>query len=552
MRVCPKCQTVHPDGTEFCPDDGRVLEEPIGTDFEVAATAFGPAAVHDTSHQPTDGEGDGRPDTRRRPRTPAPGGSSQDLVGKTLGGVYHVIEQIGVGGMGEVYRVEHVNLKKQYALKVLTKVAQDHPEAVERFKQEAISASHIEHDNIVDIITLQQTDEGHPYIVMELLKGESLADALSEGEPLPVERALNIAYQICSALHAAHEDGIIHRDLKPENVYLTKKGDTEFVKILDFGISKIRDAESDRVRITRTGQFLGTPLYMSPEQAKGEPNLDRRVDIYSLGVLLYEMLEGKTPFTGENYFQLIWKHSNEEAPPMIGSAPEKLKQVVVKALSKDPDSRYSSMIEMEDALLAAVPETPPPAFLLDHRPSAIAGGSLMPRTPVAIGARAWIVAAGLGGAVAILVVLAVRGTGQGDDPAASTGPTDVVGDTVRSDASPVTDRDVAASSDGGSDAVGTDGSPVNATGRKVRIAVATDPSGVEVFLGEERLGVTPLEVERAASPDTAVLRLVKPGYRVVRRDVGLEHDISLDERMTKQRPVSPIPSDVGVPIKRDL
>ena len=549
MRVCPKCQSVHRDSQEFCPDDGSELEA-LGEEFEVAATAYGPVDIHDTSGDLDDTIGQEPPKRGSvAPDEILEQQKGNDLVGQTIGGVYTVIEQIGVGGMGEVYRVKHLNLKKEYALKVLTKVAQNHPEAIERFKQEAISASHIEHDNIVDIITLDSTDEGHLYIVMELLRGQSLADALKQSAPLSIERALTITYQICRSVHAAHEEGIIHRDLKPENVFLTRKGEAEFVKILDFGISKIHDAESDRVRITKTGQFLGTPLYMSPEQAKGDPDPDRRIDIYSLGVILYEMLEGKTPFTGENYFQLIWKHSNEEAPEMEAEIPERLSRAIMRALSKEARHRFPTMLDFEEAIIEAVPETPPPAFLLDYRPSLQSRAptpSLAPPKPK--GSTGWLIAAGLGGALAVALVFGLNAGDDGDEErAGSTNPAVPDAEVVIS--SSLADDGGAAHADS---SVNGDAEAAVEQPPTVMLSVRTRPAGAVVFLGEDRLGETPLEVERASGTDELVLRIVKPGYVAAKRRITLEDALSLELVLTKRRKIPPPGGDPGLPYKTKL
>src|SRR5690606_37328029 len=203
-----------------------------------------------------------------------------------------------------------------FAVKVLNDVVADKRNAVERLRQEAMAAAHIEHENIVGVTNFGRTEEGRFFIVMELLKGESLADCIGRG-PIELHRAVPITFQICRALHAAHEHGVVHRDLKPENVFLTEKGGRTLVKVLDFGISKMKTAEAEQVRMTRTGQLVGTPLYMSPEQARGETDIDRRVDVYAMGVILYEMITGAPPFEGRNYFELLWKHGNEPPPSIV-------------------------------------------------------------------------------------------------------------------------------------------------------------------------------------------------------------------------------------------
>ncbi len=287
-------------------------------------------------------------------------------VGRVLSNVYAVEKKIGEGGMGAVYLARHLHLQKPYAIKVLTSVIAKNRSAVERLKQEAIAASSIEHDNIVDVVNFDQTEDGAVFIVMEMLRGESLHQRLEAGR-MPVAEALPIAYQICAALGAAHARGIVHRDLKPENIFLAKRGDSERVKVLDFGISKVKSAEAEGVRMTRTGQLVGTPLYMSPEQARGEQEIDHRVDVYALGVILYEMLTGAPPFDGRNYFELLWKHGNEVPETPRKRCPdaaisEALEAVVMKALTKSRDERFASMDEIAAALEGAAPEVARPSL----------------------------------------------------------------------------------------------------------------------------------------------------------------------------------------------
>lgn len=280
-------------------------------------------------------------------------------VGQVLGGLYELERVIGQGGMGTVYAAKHIHLQKRFAIKLLAAGQTPSEHAVARLKQEAIAASSIRHDNIVDVVSLDLLPDGSVFIVMELLEGESLAELIERG-PVPVTLAVVIAVQVARALGAAHSKGILHRDLKPENVFLQSraKDSAPRAKVLDFGISKIQSAEAEKVRLTRSGQLVGTPRYMSPEQAKGDESLDRRADVYGLGVILFEMLTGKPPFEAENYFQLLWKHGHE-APPRLSSVsethlPSALEEVVHRALSKSPDERFDDMAAFEGALREAV------------------------------------------------------------------------------------------------------------------------------------------------------------------------------------------------------
>jgi len=318
----------------------------------VSGTALGPADVRDTPHvkQPFPDDDDDEAE------------EEDPWIGRTLSNVYEILEKIGEGGMGSVYLARHVHLKKDFAVKVLVDTIAKKGNAVERLKQEAMAAANIDHESIVDVVNFDRTEDGAVFIVMELLKGESLADAVGRG-PIALHRALPITFQICRALHQAHERGIVHRDLKPENVFLTEKSGRTLAKILDFGISKVKSEDAEQVRMTKTGQLVGTPLYMSPEQARGETEIDRRVDIYAMGVMLFEMITGTPPFDGRNYFELLWKHGNEEPPSMRDKNPnvyfsDEVDAVVLRALAKDRDERFQTMEELEVALHEAAPEVP--------------------------------------------------------------------------------------------------------------------------------------------------------------------------------------------------
>jgi len=207
----------------------------------------------------------------------APSGSFDSLVGATLANRYTIVRRIGEGGMGAVYEARHAVIGKRVAVKVLLEKFLSKSDFVARLLQEARLASAIGHENIVDVIDFGTTDDGRSFVVMEFLDGESLAQLLMREAPLPVERSLRLARQVASALSAAHAKGIVHRDIKPENVYLIRRGDADFVKVVDFGISKaVRQGQGEQgeeapefLRLTHTGLLLGTPLYMSPEQARG-------------------------------------------------------------------------------------------------------------------------------------------------------------------------------------------------------------------------------------------------------------------------------------------
>ena len=245
--------------------------------------------------------------------------------------------------MGAVYEARHTIISKRVAVKVLLEKFLTKSDFVARLLQEARLASAIGHEHIVDVTDFGTTDDGRAFVAMEFLDGESLAQLVMREAPLPVERSLRIARQVASALSAAHAKGIVHRDIKPENVYLIRRGDADFVKVVDFGISKaVKQGQGDDApdyRLTHTGLLLGTPLYMSPEQARGDEDLDPRVDVWAMGVMLYECLTGEVPFRANNYLGIISQVLTHTAlppsqlRPELG-IPEAVEAVVMHAMEK--------------------------------------------------------------------------------------------------------------------------------------------------------------------------------------------------------------------------
>jgi serine/threonine-protein kinase len=275
-----------------------------------------------------------------------------EVIGQTLGGRYLVTRKIGQGGMGAVYEATHTLIGKRVAVKVLLEKYAQREAIVKRLKQEAQLASSVGNEHIIDITDFGTTEDGRTFVVMEFLDGESMAECLARETMLPEQRILRIASQACSALAAAHAKGVVHRDIKPENLFLLKRKETDFVKVVDFGISKSLRAsgeEEETTRLTQTGMVLGTPLYMSPEQARGDDELDHRVDVYALGVIMYEAAAGRVPFIGNNYLSVISQVLNEEPKPLRELRPElseEFEAVVSKAMSKDVVERYASANDM--------------------------------------------------------------------------------------------------------------------------------------------------------------------------------------------------------------
>jgi tRNA A-37 threonylcarbamoyl transferase component Bud32 len=277
-------------------------------------------------------------------------GHAQLIVGEVIGGRYKLIESLGNGGMGQVFVAENIAIGMRVAVKLLKPELLANPEFRARFQNEAQAVAAIEHPNVARFFDLVVGDP--TFIVMEYVRGETLADLVKRG-PLPVERALAIAQRLCWGLDAAHAAGVVHRDLKPANVLLapdTEHGETP--KLIDFGLAKLAAAAGDS-QLTRTGQIIGTPAYMSPEQIKGE-KIDGRADVYALGCVLYEMLTGRTPFaSGTDDVQILYRQMHEAPPPLAKFLPDvspALDALMDKALHKEPDRRFPSVQAMAAAL----------------------------------------------------------------------------------------------------------------------------------------------------------------------------------------------------------
>jgi serine/threonine-protein kinase len=283
--------------------------------------------------------------------------ATASIIGVVLADKYRVIREIGRGGMGVVYECEHTTLGKRVAVKLMLEKYSDDTEAMARFQREALAASKIGNPHIIDVNDIGVAPDGRSFVVMELLaKGMPLAHLIEQG-PVPSPRAIVIMRQVLRAVGAAHGKGIVHRDLKPDNIFLLQNEDGEdFVKLLDFGISKVIGADESvaATKLTTTGVVIGTPLYMAPEQAMGE-TVERYADIYALGVIMYEMLAGKPPFEGATYAVLISKLLTTDAPLLSDVRPglsPKLVATVHRALEKDPLSRFASAEDFAAALPA--------------------------------------------------------------------------------------------------------------------------------------------------------------------------------------------------------
>jgi serine/threonine-protein kinase len=277
------------------------------------------------------------------------------VIGETLGN-YRIVSTIGEGGMGVVYRGEHVLIGRKVAIKLLQPKMSDDLELVDRFFNEARTAAMIQHPGIAEVFDFGYREDGRAFIVMELLEGESLTARLVRDHKLSLDIALAIARQVASALHAAHELGIVHRDLKPENIFLipdrSAPGHVR-TKVLDFGIAKLARNEEQRSVKTRTGAVFGTPRYMSPEQCKNATSVDRRSDIYALGCIIYEMVLGTPPFSYDSWGELVAAHIHE-TPPRPRELDRELRAEVeallLRTLAKPAADRFATMAALAEAL----------------------------------------------------------------------------------------------------------------------------------------------------------------------------------------------------------
>jgi eukaryotic-like serine/threonine-protein kinase len=273
--------------------------------------------------------------------------------GTMLDDKYRIERHIATGGMGAVYEGTHTKLRKRVAIKVLNP-ALSSGQMLERFHREAITASQIGHEGIAQVTDLGTSLQGEPFLVMEFLEGESLAERIKTAGPLPIEMACELGCAILSPLAAAHQAGIIHRDLKPDNVFLVRQSRGEVVKLLDFGISRTAGLEAE-FRLTTTGLVLGTPYYMSPEQARGDTDITPAADIYAFGVMLYEMLVGGVPIRGDNYNQLMYRVMTGDYVRPSMKRPDvhpELEHLIVSAMALEPHHRPPSAAALEQALLA--------------------------------------------------------------------------------------------------------------------------------------------------------------------------------------------------------
>lgn len=480
------------------------------------------------------------------------------MIGERYGN-YLAVALLGEGGMGAVYLAEHPGIGRKVAIKVLRSELDHDPQLLTRFLNEARAANAIRHPNIIEVLDSGTTAKGASYLVMELLEGESLSSRIRRLSRLDERSAIEIAMQTAAGLGAAHAKGIIHRDLKPDNLYvIPEESDParERVKILDFGIAKLHVTSGDSLK-TRTGTLMGTPVYMSPEQCLGTREVDHRSDVYSLGIIVYEMLAGRTPFVSEGFGELLNMHLNEPPPPLRQFAPQVSPEVefaVKHMLAKRPGERYQSMAEVRGALASAagLPNSLTPehklgdtdqlgvratlaAHGMDSQPPALAEGrpltirelrpqtvppttrtpselqsSILQNATVKTKRRPWLVYGSVAGAVVIAAggALLLR---KGPPPTHTV----VTRTTTLVEPPPP---------------------PPPKAPTSVRLHLDSNPAGARIVRATDGvlLGTTPKTLELAAAPGRLPLRFEKEGYVPALREAAVDADSTLSVVLATQ------------------
>jgi serine/threonine-protein kinase len=329
------------------------------------------------------------------------------LLGRVLKGQYVISSVLGQGAMGLVFRGTQRGLEKVVAIKVMHLEGMHTREWRDRFEREATAVSKVLHPGITQVLDFG-IESGMPFLVMEFVDGKELTEVLEKEGPMPPARALLIVRQLASALEEAHRHGIVHRDIKPQNLRLMRytPGGQIFLKVLDFGIAKQLGDGAEKGKLTATGAVMGTPMYMAPEQAGGQ-RVDFRADQYAVGIVLYELLTGTVPFTGETLTGVLVSHLTKPPPPLPRQVPEPLQKVVMRLLAKSPAERFADMAELDRALAACEPACRDvPALQLGRVQPHVAGGVVTPPPP---GRSLLLGGVAAGAGIALLIAVAVLG-----------------------------------------------------------------------------------------------------------------------------------------------
>jgi serine/threonine protein kinase len=475
------------------------------------------------------------------------------MIGQLFGN-YRAVSVLGEGGMGVVYLAEHPDIGRKVAVKVLHPDFARDQSVLTRFLNEARAANAIRHPNIIEILDSGVLADRTPFLVMELLEGEPLSARIKRVGKLPINEIFDFSYQTASALSAAHAKGIVHRDLKPDNLFIVP--DTldgrERIKVLDFGIAKLQQQASGDSLKTRTGTLMGTPIYMSPEQCRGIRAIDHRTDIYSLGVIIYEMAVGHPPFVSEGFGDLVNMHMNMPAPPPSGLRPDMppaLEALILTTLAKAPEDRFEAMPALQTALKSAG------EGFFTARGSSPDHSSGVPRTRIAPGTAA-------SPSAYVTKQTTLTSAGAGEQVPLNRPKGRVVLAAVGIAALAAAGLFVMRPHGKTDGATGGDHAPVNTLGdpkpkadlmsapptkpvtpqapADVTVVVESEPSGAKVLGGDgQSLGSTPLTLTRPARGPDLSLRIEKDGYVPVSRSVALLRDETLSITLErKPKPAS--------------
>ncbi|MBI2896325.1 MAG: serine/threonine protein kinase [Deltaproteobacteria bacterium] len=483
MLICPACRTPYDDpAIEICPQDRRRLVQT--EDFWAA---------------------DGDP-----------------MLGKTIAGRFTVLSRIGVGGMGTVYRAEQATVGRKVAIKILKSSLHEDADTVTRFHREAKATSLLQHPNTVTMFDFGQTKEGLLYLAMELLEGELLTSLIEREGALDLKRAVAIARQVLGSLSEAHDQGIIHRDLKPDNIFLTWLGSqSEHVKVLDFGIAKVFHSEMRMDALeTQAGIVFGTPRYMSPEQAQSKP-LDGRSDLYTVGVLLYQMITGHAPFEDDDAVVVMARHIKTRPPRPSALRPdlyipEAVEKVILRAIEKDPARRPQTAGEFMVALESCTAEIALPRE--EQKRPASHRARRSPAPLLAAGLAALV-----GGGLAVLA-LRSRGTSEAAVERSAI---------ARPAARPSPDRSAP---------------PATQRARFARIRIDSIPPEAAVRRGGTLLGTTPIESMEPISPTPVAFELSLAGHRAVVREVVPDADSTIRVELEPMSTAGSAPSGQSRPV----
>ena len=479
MRPCEQCGVEYPDAVRFCPRDGARLG-------------------------------------------PEPAVTVDPLIGTTIDGRYFVESELGKGGMGYVYAGRHAIIDKRVAIKVLRSDTGQDGSAGERFIVEAKAASKIGHPNIVDITDFGLLRNGQPYFVMEFLDGPTLGKLIANHGTLELRRVVGITAQIARGLLAAHQKGIVHRDLKPENIFVidnSSDGEGEAVKVVDFGIA--RDITHAK-RLTLAGMVLGTPEYMSPEQATGQP-ADHRVDIYALGCIMYEMLTGDVPFRADTSTKTLTKHVFDPVPPLAEKRegiPASLNAVVMRTLAKKVADRYPTLKEMLNDLDGVDAELRPRTVFRQNDPIRSSSPTDVLSSDVAL-PRNWAPLYAVGGA---LVIALVVGVGLLVQRFASRKPTSAHSPSPVVTTEEMKNPDLASAL-----------APTSKPAIPVPIAITfkTQPAGADIFVGNEQVGSAPVTLKYPSGKSSVVFVIKLAGYQDATHEFVPDRDASFDLALKK-------------------